>query len=45
MGKSCLRFTKVERIPLDVILGLLRGMTREAYLNLRAEALGRGTCD
>jgi hypothetical protein len=45
MGKSCLRFTKVERIPLDVILCLLRGMTREAYLNLRAEALGRGTCD
>ncbi|MDA0878425.1 MAG: DUF1801 domain-containing protein [archaeon] len=45
MGKSCLRFTKVERIPLDVILGLLRGMTREAYLNLRAEALARGTCD
>ncbi len=45
MGKSCLRFTKVERIPLDVILGLLRGMTPEAYLNLRAEALTRGTCD
>jgi hypothetical protein len=45
MGKSCLRFTKVERIPLDVILGILRGMTPEAYLNLRAEALARGTCD
>lgn len=45
MGKSCLRFTKVERIPLDVILDLLRGMTPEAYLNLRAEALARGTCD
>ena len=32
MGKSCIRFTKLEKIPLDTIVGLIRDFPVDEYI-------------
>ena len=32
MGKSCIRFTKLEKIPLDTIIGLIRDFPVDEYI-------------
>ena len=32
MGKSCIRFTKLDKIPLDTIIGLIQNFPVEEYI-------------
>lgn len=32
MGKSCIRFTKLDKIPLDTIIGLIQNFSVEEYI-------------
>lgn len=45
MGKSCLRFTRTDRIPLDEVLEVLRSCTPVAYLAQSRWAQTNLTCD
>jgi hypothetical protein len=39
MGKSCIRFTKVERIPMRLIGQLVRKLSVEEYIKLYEQVL------
>ena len=41
MGKSCIRFKKVENIPYDLIAELVRKMSLEDYMNIYETAIKR----
>ena len=43
MGKSCIRFKKIEDIPLEVIGKLISKTTVENYINKYEDARSRGT--
>jgi hypothetical protein len=43
MGKSCVRFKKLDDIPLDVIAEAIRRMPAQRYLALYEQALGTRT--
>jgi len=45
MGKSCLRFTRTDRMPLDEVLEVLRSCTPETYLAQSRWARANLTCD
>ena len=44
MGKSCIRFTKLEKIPVKEILEIAATYDIESYLAMLKEARENGTC-